>query len=198
VIFTHTHTRTHCGGVAGRACDDMLASGMCRIIAPNLSVSMRSEIDQSGGPRPAINVARAQYQFGRSWRRFRAPQVDGRTWQIDGRARWVRCCVRPILINECACGEKRAIDGLEFEFQWAPTAKRRECSSSSACYKLLNLAETASQFSTICFRSVGADVRDASPVEMSGRGRCRYGACKADGDGAVSTLPFWGIDRMIR
>src|ERR1700694_1149226 len=135
VIFTHTHT-DHWVGARGVLDDEMLASGKIPIIAPNLFMEHAVSENIIAGP---AMLRRAQYQFGPFLAKGPRGQVDnglGKSMAAGSVA-----LLRPTdLIMET--GDKRTIDGLEFEFQMAadsggPAAMTFYVSR----YKLLNLAE---------------------------------------------------------
>ena len=156
VIFTHTHT-DHWGGARGVLDDDDAGrAARCRSSRRICSWSTRFRKTSSPGRRccGARNIS-----SGRSWPRARA----GRSI-ADSASRWRRASVallRPTdLIMET--GDKRTIDGLEFEFQMAPnTEAPAEMHFFIPRYKLLNLAENCTHnfHNLLPFR--GADVRDA-------------------------------------
>src|SRR6059058_2391500 len=116
VIFTHTHT-DHWGGARGVLDDETMASGKVPIIAPNLFMEHAVSENIIAGP---AMLRRAQYQFGP----FLAKGVRG---QVDcglgkSMAAGAVALLRPTdLIMET--GDRRTIDGLEFEFQMAPNQR---------------------------------------------------------------------------
>ena len=155
VIFTHTHT-DHWGGARGVLDDDTLASGQVPIIAPNLFMEHAVSENIIAGP---AMLRRAQYQFGPFLAKGPRGQVDcglGKSMAAGSVA-----LLRPTdLIMET--GDKRIIDGLEFEFQMAPNSEApAEMHFFVPRYKLLNLAENCTHnfHNLLPFR--GADVRDA-------------------------------------
>src|SRR6188472_929918 len=113
VIFTHTHT-DHWGGARGVLAEDALATGAVPIIAPNLFMEHAVSENIIAGP---AMLRRAQYQFGP----FLAKGVRGQVDNGLGKsmAAGAVALVRPtdLIIRT---GDKRTIDGLEFEFQMAP------------------------------------------------------------------------------
>jgi len=99
-------------------------------------------------------------------------------------------------------GDKRVIDGLEFEFQMAPNSEApAEMHFFVPRYKLLNLAENCTHnfHNLLPFR--GADVRDALAwSKYLGEARQMWGG-KADAMCGQHHWPVWGtgrIDSMIR
>src|SRR6201994_4434088 len=155
VIFSHTHT-DHWGGGRGVLEEDVLASGKVAIIAPNLFMEHAVSENIIAGP---AMLRRAQYQFGPFLAKGPRGQVDcglGKSMAAGSVA-----LVRPTdLIMET--GDRRVIDGVEFEFQMAPNSEApAEMHFFIARYKLLNLAENCTHnfHNLLPFR--GADVRDA-------------------------------------
>src|ERR1700720_2130007 len=116
VIFTHTHT-DHWGGARGVLDDAALAKGSIPIIAPNLFMEHAVSENIIAGP---AMLRRAQYQFGPFLAKGPRGQVDcglGKSMATGAVA-----LLRPTdLIMET--GDKRTIDGLEFEFQMAPNSE---------------------------------------------------------------------------
>src|ERR1700682_6220479 len=155
VIFTHTHT-DHWGGARGVLDDEALASGNVPIIAPNLF--MEHVVPETITAGAAIRRA-PQYQFGPFLAKGPRGQVDcglGKSMAAGSVA-----LLRPTdLIMET--GDRRIIDGLEFEFQMAPNSEApAEMHFYVSRYKLVNLAENCTHnfHNLLPFR--GADVRDA-------------------------------------
>ena len=195
VIFSHTHT-DHWGGARGVLDDAMLASGMVPIIAPNLFMEHAVSENIIAGP---AMLRRAQYQFGP----FLAKGVRG---QVDcglgkSMAAGAVALLRPTdLIMET--GDKRVIDGVEFEFQMAPNSEApAEMHFYVERYKLLNLAENCTHnfHNLLPFR--GADVRDALAwSKYLGEALKMWGG-KAEAMCGQHHWPVWGkerIDTMIR
>src|SRR5450432_2663474 len=115
VIFTHTHT-DHWGGARGVLDDAALAGGI-PIIAPNLFMEHAVSENIIAGP---AMLRRAQYQFGPFLPRGSRGQVDcglGKSMAAGSVA-----LLRPTDLI-MATGDKRSIDGLEFEFQMAPNSE---------------------------------------------------------------------------
>ena len=155
MIFTHTHT-DHWGGARGVIDDDALADGSVPIIAPNLFMEHAVSENIIAGP---AMLRRAQYQFGPFLAKGPRGQVDcglGKSMAAGSVA-----LLRPTDLI-MATGDKRIIDGLEFEFQMAPNSEApAEMHFFIPRYKLLNLAENCTHnfHNLLPFR--GADVRDA-------------------------------------
>src|SRR5256885_369547 len=155
VIFTHTHA-DHWGGARGVLDDQTLASGRVPIIAPNLFMEHAVSENIIAGP---AMLRRAQYQFGPFLAKGPRGQVDcglGKSMAAGSVA-----LLRPTDLI-MATGDKRSIDGLEFEFQMAPNSEApAEMHFFVPHYKLLNLAENCTHnfHNLLPFR--GADVRDA-------------------------------------
>src|SRR5437763_6695007 len=110
VIFTHTHT-DHWGGARGVLDDVALAVGGVPIIAPNLFMEHAVSENIIAGP---AMLRRAQYQFGPFLAKGPRGQVDcglGKSMAAGSVA-----LLRPTDLI-MATGDKRTLDGLEFEFQ---------------------------------------------------------------------------------
>jgi alkyl sulfatase BDS1-like metallo-beta-lactamase superfamily hydrolase len=195
VIFTHTHT-DHWGGARGVLEEDALATGRVPIIAPNLFMEHAVSENIIAGP---AMLRRAQYQFGSFLTKGPRGQVDcglGKSMASGSVA-----LLRPTdLIMET--GDRRIIDGLEFEFQMAPNSEApAEMHFFIPRYKLLNLAENCTHnfHNLLPFR--GADVRDALAwSKYLGEALAMWGG-KADAMCGQHHWPVWGkerIDTMIR
>src|SRR6202045_650054 len=195
VIFSHTHT-DHWGGARGGLEEDVMASGRVPIIAPNLFMEHAVSENIIAGP---AMLRRAQYQFGPFLAKGARGQVDcglGKSMAAGSVA-----LLRPTdLIMET--GDKRTIDGLEFEFQMAPNSEApAEMHFHIPRYKLLNLAENCTHnfHNLLPFR--GADVRDALAwSKYLGEALQMWGG-KADAMCGQHHWPVWGrerIDTMIR
>jgi alkyl sulfatase BDS1-like metallo-beta-lactamase superfamily hydrolase len=195
VIFSHTHT-DHWGGARGVLDDEMLASGRVPIIAPNLFMEHAVSENIIAGP---AMLRRAQYQFGPLLAKGVRGQVDcglGKSMAAGSIA-----LLRPTDLI-MATGDKRTIDGLEFEFQMAPNSEApAEMHFYIPRYKLLNLAENCTHnfHNLLPFR--GADVRDALAwSKYLGEALQMWGG-KADAMCGQHHWPVWGqerIDTMIR
>jgi linear primary-alkylsulfatase len=195
VIFTHTHT-DHWGGARGVLAEDVLASGRVPIIAPDLFMEHAVSENIIAGP---AMLRRAQYQFGPFLPRGPRGQVDcglGKSMAAGSVA-----LLRPTDLI-MATGDKRSIDGLEFEFQMAPNSEApAEMHFFVPRYKLLNLAENCTHnfHNLLPFR--GADVRDALAwSKYLGEALQMWGG-KADAMCGQHHWPVWGherIDAMIR
>ncbi|HEV3499216.1 MAG TPA: alkyl sulfatase dimerization domain-containing protein [Bradyrhizobium sp.] len=194
VIFTHTHT-DHWGGARGVLDDETLASGKVPIIAPNLFMEHAVSENIIAGP---AMLRRAQYQFGPFLAKGPRGQVDcglGKSMAAGSVA-----LLRPTDLI-MATGDKRTIDGLEFEFQMAPNSEApAEMHFFVPRYKLLNLAENCTHnfHNLLPFR--GADVRDALAwSKYLGEALQMWGG-KADAMCGQHHWPVWGagrIDTMI-
>ncbi len=195
VIFTHTHT-DHWGGARGVLDDEMLASGRVPIIAPNQFMEHAVSENIIAGP---AMLRRAQYQFGPFLAKGPRGQVDcglGKSMAAGSVA-----LLRPTDLI-IATGDKRVIDGLEFEFQMAPNSEApAEMHFFIPRYKLLNLAENCTHnfHNLLPFR--GADVRDALAwSKYLGEALQMWGG-KAEAMCGQHHWPVWGterIDTMIR
>jgi linear primary-alkylsulfatase len=195
VIFTHTHT-DHWGGARGVLEEDMLASGRVPIIAPNFFMEHAVSENIIAGP---AMLRRAQYQFGPLLAKGVRGQVDcglGKTMAAGAVA-----LLRPTDLI-IATGDRRTIDGIEFEFQMAPNSEApAEMHFYVARYRLLNLAENCTHnfHNLLPFR--GADVRDALAwSKYLGEALHLWGG-KAEAMCGQHHWPVWGrqrIDTMIR
>jgi linear primary-alkylsulfatase len=195
VIFTHTHT-DHWGGARGVFDDETLAKGSVPIIAPNLFMEHAVSENIIAGP---AMLRRAQYQFGPLLAKGPRGQVDcglGKSMAAGSVA-----LLRPSDLI-MATGDRRVIDGLEFEFQMAPNSEApAEMHFFIPRYKLLNLAENCTHnfHNLLPFR--GADVRDALAwSKYLGEALQMWGG-KADAMCGQHHWPVWGherIDSMIR
>jgi alkyl sulfatase BDS1-like metallo-beta-lactamase superfamily hydrolase len=191
VIFTHTHT-DHWGGARG-VLDD---AGNIPIIAPNFFMEHAVSENIIAGP---AMLRRAQYQFGPLLAKGARGQVDcglGKTMAAGSVA-----LLRPTDLI-IATGDRRVIDGVEFEFQMAPNSEApAEMHFFIPRYKLLNLAENCTHnfHNLLPFR--GADVRDALAwSKYLGEALQMWGG-KADAMCGQHHWPVWGhqrIDTMIR
>jgi alkyl sulfatase BDS1-like metallo-beta-lactamase superfamily hydrolase len=195
VIFTHTHT-DHWGGARGVLEDEMLASGRVPIIAPNLFMEHAVSENIIAGP---AMLRRAQYQFGPFLAKGPRGQVDcglGKSMATGS----VKLLRPSDLIMQT--GDKRTIDGLEFEFQMAPNSEApAEMHFFVPRYKLLNLAENCTHnfHNLLPFR--GADVRDALAWSKYLGEALQIWGGKADAMCGQHHWPVWGkarIDAMIR
>ena len=195
VIFTHTHT-DHWGGARGVLDDATLASGEVPIIAPNFFMEHAVSENIIAGP---AMLRRAQYQFGPFLAKGERGQVDcglGKSMAAGSVA-----LLRPTDLI-MATGDRRVIDGVEFEFQMAPNSEApAEMHFFIPRYKLLNLAENCTHnfHNLLPFR--GADVRDALAwSKYLGEALKMWGG-KADAMCGQHHWPVWGaarIDTMIR
>ncbi|MEH2591349.1 alkyl/aryl-sulfatase [Bradyrhizobium sp. AZCC 1721] len=195
VIFTHTHT-DHWGGARGVLDDATPTGGSVPIIAPNLFMEHAVSENIIAGP---AMLRRAQYQFGPFLAKGVRGQVDcglGKTMAAGAVA-----LVRPTDLI-MATGDRRTIDGVEFEFQMAPNSEApAEMHFFIPRYKLLNLAENCTHnfHNLLPFR--GADVRDALAWSKYLGEALQMWAGKADAMCGQHHWPVWGqerIDAMIR
>jgi alkyl sulfatase BDS1-like metallo-beta-lactamase superfamily hydrolase len=195
VIFTHTHT-DHWGGARGVINDAMLASGRVPIIAPDLFMEHAVSENIIAGP---AMLRRAQYQFGPFLKKGPRGQVDcglGKSMAAGSVA-----LLRPTDLIK-ATGDKRTIDGVEFEFQMAPNSEApAEMHFYIPRYRVLNLAENCTHnfHNLLPFR--GADVRDALAwSKYLGEALQLWGG-KAEVMCGQHHWPVWGagrVDTMIR
>ncbi|WP_454630594.1 alkyl/aryl-sulfatase [Bradyrhizobium cenepequi] len=195
VIFTHTHT-DHWGGARGVLEDETLSSGQVPIIAPDLFMEHAVSENIIAGP---AMLRRAQYQFGPFLAKGARGQVDcglGKSMAAGSVA-----LLRPTDLI-LATGDRRVIDGVEFEFQMAPNSEApAEMHFYLPRYKLLNLAENCTHnfHNLLPFR--GADVRDALAwSKYLGEALKMWGG-KAEAMCGQHHWPVWGrerIDTMIR
>jgi alkyl sulfatase BDS1-like metallo-beta-lactamase superfamily hydrolase len=195
VIFTHTHT-DHWGGARGVLDDATLASGEVPIIAPNLFMEHAVSENIIAGP---AMLRRAQYQFVPFLAKGPRGQVDcglGKSMAAGAVA-----LLRPTDLI-VATGDKRVIDGVEFEFQMAPNSEApAEMHFFIPHYKVLNLAENCTHnfHNLLPFR--GADVRDALAWSKYLNEALRMWGGRADAMCGQHHWPVWGkerIDTMIR
>jgi alkyl sulfatase BDS1-like metallo-beta-lactamase superfamily hydrolase len=195
VIFSHTHT-DHWGGARGVLDDATLAGGKVPIIAPNLFMEHAVSENIIAGP---AMLRRAQYQFGPLLAKGVRGQVDcglGKSMAAGAVA-----LLRPTdLIMET--GDRRTIDGVEFEFQMAPNSEApAEMHFFIPRYKVLNLAENCTHnfHNLLPFR--GADVRDALAWSKYLNEALQMWGGKAEAMCGQHHWPVWGrerIDTMIR
>jgi alkyl sulfatase BDS1-like metallo-beta-lactamase superfamily hydrolase len=189
VIFTHTHT-DHWGGARGVLDDAALASGV-PIIAPDLFMEHAVSENVIAGP---AMLRRAHYQFGPFLAKGPRGQVDcglGKTMAAGGVA-----LLRPTDLIK-ATGDKRMIDGLEFEFQMAPNSEApAEMHFYIPHYRVLNLAENCTHnfHNLLPFR--GADVRDALAWSKYLAEALQMWGGKADAMCGQHHWPVWGVERV--
>jgi len=190
VIFTHTHT-DHWGGARGVLEEDTLASGRVPIIAPNLFMEHAVSENIIAGP---AMLRRAQYQFGPFLAKGPRGQVDcglGKSMAAGSIA-----LLRPSDLI-MATGDKRTIDGLEFEFQMAPNSEApAEMHFFIPHYQLLNLAENCTHnfHNLLPFR--GADVRDALAWSKYLNEALQMWGGKAQAMCGQHHWPVWGVERI--
>jgi len=188
VIFTHSHA-DHWGGAVGVL--DEASKGNVPIIAPNLFMEYAVSENIIAGP---AMMRRTQYQFGPFLAKGPRGQVDcGLGKSMAGGS--VKLLRPTDLIM--ATGDKRVIDGLEFEFQMAPNSEApAEMHFFIPRYKLLNLAENCTHnfHNLLPFR--GAEVRDALAWSgYLGEALEMWGG-KAEAMCGQHHWPVWGTDRI--
>jgi linear primary-alkylsulfatase len=189
VIFTHTHT-DHWGGARGVLDDTALASGV-PIIAPDLFMEHAVSENVIAGP---AMLRRAHYQFGPFLAKGPRGQIDcglGKTMAAGGVA-----LLRPTDLIK-ATGDKRMIDGLEFEFQMAPNSEApAEMHFYIPHYRVLNLAENCTHnfHNLLPFR--GADVRDALAWSKYLAEALQMWGGKAEAMCGQHHWPAWGVERV--
>jgi alkyl sulfatase BDS1-like metallo-beta-lactamase superfamily hydrolase len=190
VVFTHTHT-DHWGGARGVLEEDALATGRVPIIAPNLFMEHAVSENIIAGP---AMLRRAQYQFGPLLAKGVRGQVDcglGKSMAAGSVA-----LLRPTDLI-MATGDRRVIDGVEFEFQMAPNSEApAEMHFFIPRYKLLNLAENCTHnfHNLLPFR--GADVRDALAWSKYLGEALRLWDDKAEVMCGQHHWPVWGRERI--
>src|SRR5450631_1955845 len=189
VIFTHTHT-DHWGGARGVLDDAALAGGI-PIIGPNLFMEHAVSENIIAGP---AMLRRAQYQFGPFLPRGSRGQVDCGLGKSMAAGSVALLRTSDLIM---ATGDKRSIDGLEFEFQMAPNSEApAEMHFFVPRYKLLNLAENCTHnfHNLLPFR--GADVRDALAwSKYLGEALQMWGG-RADAMCGQHHWPVWGVERI--
>jgi alkyl sulfatase BDS1-like metallo-beta-lactamase superfamily hydrolase len=175
--------------------DAMLARGV-PIIAPDLFMEHAVSENIIAGP---AMLRRAQYQFGPFLKKGPRGQVDcglGKSMAAGSVA-----LLRPTALIK-ATGDKRTIDGVEFEFQMAPNSEApAEMHFFIPRYKLLNLAENCTHnfHNLLPFR--GADVRDALAWSKYLSEALQLWGGKAEAMCGQHHWPVWGaerVDTMIR
>jgi alkyl sulfatase BDS1-like metallo-beta-lactamase superfamily hydrolase len=195
IVFTHTHT-DHWGGARGVLQDEMDAGVAVPIMAPNLFMEHAVSENIIAGP---AMLRRAQYQFGPFLAKGPRGQVDcglGKSMAAGAVA-----LLRPTDLI-IATGDRRVIDGVEFEFQMAPNSEApAEMHFFIPSYSLLNLAENCTHnfHNLLPFR--GADVRDALAWSKYLNEALKMWGGKAEAMCGQHHWPVWGkerIDTMIR
>ena len=190
VVFTHTHM-DHWGGAHGVLDEDTLANGRVPVIAPDLFMEHAVSENIIAGP---AMLRRAQYQFGPLLAKGIRGQVDSGLGKSGGGGKYA--LLRPTDLIK-ATGDKRVIDGVEFEFQMAPnTEAPAEMHFYTPRYKVVNLAENCTHnfHNLLPFR--GADVRD--PLAWSkylGEALQMWGG-KAEAMCGQHHWPVWGAQRV--
>jgi alkyl sulfatase BDS1-like metallo-beta-lactamase superfamily hydrolase len=195
VIFTHTHM-DHWGGAHGVLDEDTIASGRVPVIAPDLFMEHAVSENIIAGP---AMLRRAQYQFGPLLAKGPRGQVDSGLGKSGGGGRYA--LLRPTDLIK-ATGDKRVIDGVEFEFQMAPNSEApAEMHFYNPRYKVVNLAENCTHnfHNLLPFR--GADVRDALAWSKYLNEALQMWGGKAEVMCGQHHWPVWGtqrVDTMIR
>src|ERR1700682_3778162 len=190
VVFSHIHT-DHWGRARGVVDEAALASGRIPIIAPNLFMEHAVSENIIAGP---AMLRRAQYQFGPFLAKGPRGQVDcglGKSMAAGSIA-----LLRPSDLI-MATGDKRTIDGLEFEFQMAPNSEApAEMHFFIPHYQLLNLAENCTHnfHNLLPFR--GADVRDALAWSKYLNEALQMWGGKAQAMCGQHHWPVWGVERI--
>jgi len=190
VIFTHTHT-DHWGGARGVLAEGVPAGGRVPIIAPNLFMEHAVSENIIAGP---AMLRRAQYQFGPFLPRGEHGQVDcglGKSMAAGSVA-----LLRPTDMI-MATGDRRVIDGVEFEFQMAPNSEApAEMHFYVPRYRLLNLAENCTHnfHNLLPFR--GADVRDALAWSKYLTEALTMWGGRAEAMCGQHHWPVWGTERI--
>ena len=193
VIFTHTHT-DHWGGARGVLDDETLASGQRADHRAKSIYGARGLGEHHRGP---AMLRRAQYQFGPFLAKGVRGQVDcglGKSMAAGSVA-----LLRPTDLI-IATGDKRVIDGVEFEFQMAPfTEARAEMHFFFARQAFESGGNWTHSFQNLLlFR--GADVRDALAWSKYLSEALHLGR-KAEAMFGQHHWPVWGrerIDTIIR
>lgn len=189
VIFTHTHT-DHWGGARGVLDDTALASGV-PLVAPDLFMEHAVSENIIAGP---AMLRRAMYQFGPLLAKGPRGQIDcglGKSMAAGSVA-----LLRPTDLIK-ATGDRRTIDGVEFEFQMAPNSEApAEMHFYIPRYKLLNLAENCTHnfHNLLPFR--GADVRDALAWSKYLNEALQLWGGKAEAMCGQHHWPVWGLERI--
>ncbi len=190
VIFTHTHM-DHYGGAFGVIDGETPAGGGVPIVAPNLFMEHAVSENIIAGP---AMLRRAQYQFGTFLAKGPRGQVDNGLGKAMAAGSVKLLRPTDLII---ATGDKRTIDGVEFEFQMAPNSEApAEMHFFIPRYKLLNLAENCTHnfHNLLPFR--GADVRDALAWSKYLGEALRMWGGKADAMCGQHHWPVWGSDRI--
>jgi alkyl sulfatase BDS1-like metallo-beta-lactamase superfamily hydrolase len=190
VIFTHTHM-DHWGGAHGVLDDDALASGRVPVIAPDLFMEHAVSENIIAGP---AMLRRAQYQFGPLLAKGTRGQVDCGLGKAGSGGKYA--LLRPTDLIK-ATGDKRVIDGVEFEFQMAPNSEApAEMHFYTPRYRVVNLAENCTHnfHNLLPFR--GADVRDALAWSKYLNEALQMWGGKAEAMCGQHHWPVWGVERV--
>jgi alkyl sulfatase BDS1-like metallo-beta-lactamase superfamily hydrolase len=192
IMITHTHV-DHWGGVRGVLTDEEIAGGNVPIIAPDQFMEHTVSENIIAGP---SMLRRAQYQFGHTLPKSARGQVDCGLGKTMAWGSFALVAPNDLIM---ATGDKRTIDGVEFEFQMAPgTEAPAEMHIYSPKHKVLNLAENCTHnfHNLLPFR--GAEVRD--PLAWSkylAEALYLWGG-KAEALIGQHHWPVWGKDRVVK
>jgi len=155
VIYTHSHI-DHFGGVKGVTTAEDVASGRCRVIAPEGMVEAAVSENVFAGPAMA---RRAQYMYGALLERGPRGQVDaglGKTNSL-GTVTFI-----PPTEVVSATGTVLSVDGIDIEFQLTPgTEAPAEMNFYFPHRRALCMAENCSHNLHNLYTLRGAQVRDA-------------------------------------
>ncbi|WP_076861044.1 alkyl/aryl-sulfatase [Bradyrhizobium mercantei] len=192
VVITHPHG-DHWGGVRGALSESDVKSGNIPIVVPDKYMEHLVSENIIAGP---AMYRRAMYQFGHTLDRSQYGQVDcglGKTIAWGSMA-----IVRP---NDLimATGDKRTIDGVEFEFQMAPgTEAPAEMHFYLPKYKVLNLAENCTHnfHNLLPFR--GSEVRDPLAWSKYLAEALHLWGGRAEVLCGQHHWPIWGKDRVAK
>jgi linear primary-alkylsulfatase len=190
VIYTHSHV-DHFGGVRGVISGDDVAAGKVKVIAP---VGFMEEAIGENVIAGNAMSRRSQYQFGTLLQRGERGQVDaglGKTVPLG-----TITLIAPTMLIEKPI-ETHRIDGVDIVFELTPGAEApAEMIMFYRQFKVLNMAEIATQNFHNLLPMRGAQVRDAlSWSKYLGNALRRYGA-GSDVMIAQHNWPVWGSDRI--
>jgi alkyl sulfatase BDS1-like metallo-beta-lactamase superfamily hydrolase len=191
VIYTHSHV-DHYGGVKGLISESDASSGKVKVIAPDgFLTAAISENVYAGN----AMSRRAYYMYAPLLPRNAQGQVDGAIGKTVSAGE-----ITLILPNDIikTTGEKRIIDGVEFDFQMAPrTEAPAEMLIFLPQFKALCTAEDATHTLHNLYTLRGAEVRDAAAWwKVLNETRELYGD-KAEVIFAQHTWPVWGHENII-
>jgi alkyl sulfatase BDS1-like metallo-beta-lactamase superfamily hydrolase len=191
VIYTHSHT-DHYGGVKGLISAADAATGKVKVIAPD--GFLQEAVSENVYAGNAMS-RRAYYMYAPLLPRNPKGQVDGAIGKTVSQGEITLIVPNDIIKTT---GEKRIIDGVEFDFQMAP---RTEAPAEMLIYlpqfKALCTAEDATHTLHNLYTLRGAQVRDAAAWwKVLNEARELYGD-KAEVIFAQHTWPVWGHDNII-